>query len=98
MADGALEENRVLAQRIESRRLDALVTVGRQMVGAQRVDGDQDDLRARGKERDSRFARRPSPATGQREKNQEERGNPSGHSRVQGGSIAKTIGAPKPPR
>ena len=42
-----LEEDRLLAEAVEVRGLHARVAVGRQVVGAQGVDGDEDDGRAR---------------------------------------------------
>ena len=45
-AVGVLEEDGVAAQGVDRRRLDAAVAVGRQVVGAQGVDRDQDDRRA----------------------------------------------------
>ena len=40
-----LEENRIGAKAIDVRRLDLLVSVRREMIGAQGVDGDDDDRR-----------------------------------------------------
>src|SRR5215471_20035152 len=45
LGDGVLEDDRVAGERVERRRLDALVTVGREVVGAKRVHTDQDDRR-----------------------------------------------------
>jgi hypothetical protein len=41
-----LEEDAVAAQRVDVRRLDFRVAIRRQAIGAQRVDGDEDDRRA----------------------------------------------------
>src|SRR5439155_10315212 len=44
---GALKENGVLAQRVEVRRVHFRVAVRGEMIGAEGVDGDEDDRRLR---------------------------------------------------
>jgi hypothetical protein len=42
---GVLEKDGVVAERVDRRRLHVFVPIGGQMIGAERVDGDEDDRR-----------------------------------------------------
>ena len=45
--EGALKASAIRRQAVDVGRLDLLVSVAAEMVGAQRVDGDQDDIQRR---------------------------------------------------
>ena len=72
-----LEDERVLRERVERGRLDAAVAVGREMIRAQRVHGDQEDGRPREDEGSSGAGGRGEQGRrGRREGGQEEAPDP----------------------
>jgi hypothetical protein len=74
MRVGVLEEDGVLAESIEVRRLNTAIAVGRQVVGAKRVDRDEDDWGAA----EDEAPLLPAAAEGSREKSEGEGGSPCG--------------------
>jgi len=46
MRDGVIERHGIVRERVDVRRRDILLAVQREMIGAQRIDRDQDHRRA----------------------------------------------------